>query len=143
MLVALPSARHTQLTLPPLPQKRPLGGGVMQLQSPLVNPPRALRRSLPSRRFKRRRMPTDMPPFYLLHLTRPILCLGRWLFLWLAETILLLAPHLAVTLRGESGHWLRRVRGLSTKCLHSPPPCGMPGGVVAVVPYILLVMVAD
>lgn len=141
MLVALPSARHTQLTLPPLPQKRPPGGGVMQLQSPLVNPPRALRRSLPSRRFKRRRMPTDMPPLHLLHLTRPILRLGRWLFLWLAETILLLAPHLAVTLRGESRHWLRRVKGLS-KCLHSPP-CGMPGGVVAVVPYILLVMVAD
>ena len=87
-------------------------------------------------------MLTDMPLLRLLHLTRPILCLG-WLFSWLAETILLLAPHLAVTLRGESGHWLRRVRGLSTKCLHSPPPCGMPGGVVAVVPYILLVMVAD
>ena len=50
VLVALPSARHTQLTLPPLPQKRPPGGGVMQLQSPLVNPPRALRRSLSSRR---------------------------------------------------------------------------------------------
>ena len=71
----------------------------------------------------------DMPPLRLLHLK------------WLAETILLLAPHLAVTLRGESRHWLRRVKGLG-KCLHSPP-CGMPGGVVAVVPYILLVMVAD
>ena len=71
VLVALPSARRTQLTLPPPPLKRPLGGvrrtqltlppppqkrppgGVMQLQSPLVNPPRVLRRSLPSHRFKR------------------------------------------------------------------------------------------
>jgi len=85
-------------------------------------------------------MLTDMPPLRLLHLTQPILHLG-WLFSWLAETILLLAPHLAVTLRGESRHWLRRVKGLG-KCLHSPP-CGMPGGVVAVVPYILLVMVAN
>jgi hypothetical protein len=125
VLVALPSARRTQRTLPPPPQKRP-PGGVMQLQSPLVNPPRALQRPLPSRRFKRRRMLIDMPPLRLLHL---------------AETILLLAPHLAVTLPGESHHWLRRVKGWD-KCLHSPP-CGMPGGVVAVVPYILLVMVAN
>jgi hypothetical protein len=79
-------------------------------------------------------MLTDMPPLRLLHLTRLKLRLG-WLFSWLAETILLLAPHLAVTLRGGSRHWLRRVKALA--------PCGMPGGVVAVVPYILLVMVAN
>ncbi len=83
VLVALPSARRTQLTLPP-----------------------------PG--FKQRRMLKCMPPLRLLHLTQPRLCLG-WLFLltvvWLANYILLLAPHLAMTLRGESRHRLRRGKG--------------------------------
>jgi hypothetical protein len=88
-------------------------GGVMQLPSPLGNPPRTLQRPLPSRGFKQRRMLKCMPPLRLLHLTQPRLRLG-WLFsltvVWLAKYILLLAPHLAMTLRGESRHRLRRGR---------------------------------
>ena len=98
MLVALPSARHTQLTLPLPQQKRP--------PSPLAIPPRALLRLLPSRGFKRMRMLKCKPPLRLLHLTRPRLRLG-WLFSLLVVLLLLLAPNIAMTLQGEIRHRLR------------------------------------
>ena len=98
MLVVLPSARRTQLTLPLPQQKRPL--------SPLAIPPRALQRPLPSRGFKRMRMFKCKPPLRPLHLTRPRLCLG-WLFSLLVVLLLLLAPNIAMTLQGEIRHRLR------------------------------------
>ncbi len=100
VLVVLPLARRTQLMLP-LPQKSPL--------SPLANSPRVLQRPLPSRGFKRRHVLKCMPPLRLLHLTRQRLRLG-WLFSLLVVW-LLLAPHLAMTLQGESHHRLRRGKG--------------------------------
>ena len=146
-LIALPSARPTQLTLLLLLLEKSLPGGGMQLPSPLANPPPALRRPLPSRVFTRIRMLNCVRPLRLLHLTRQRLRLGSWLqsllIVWLPnKTLHLLAPHLAMALLWKIHCRLRWGKGWDYCLLHSPP-CGMPGGVVAVVPYILLVMVVN